>query len=68
MRSKTLLSAVFTSLGVVMLVAAIFASTAISASKPAAKPTSKSRVVFESSQKPFGTDVVPFPVVVAVTM
>jgi len=41
MRRKTLLSAVFTSLGVVMLVAAIFASTATSASKPAAKPTSK---------------------------
>jgi ABC-type transport system substrate-binding protein len=41
MRRKTLLSAVFTSLGVVMLVAAIFASTATSASRPAAKPTSK---------------------------
>jgi peptide/nickel transport system substrate-binding protein len=41
MRSKTLLSAVFASLGVVMLVAAIFASTATSASKPAAKPASK---------------------------
>lgn len=41
MRSRTLLSAVFASLGVVMLVAAIFASTASSASKPAAKPTSK---------------------------
>ena len=41
MRSKTLLSAVFASLGVVMLVAAIFASTASSASRPAAKPTSK---------------------------
>jgi peptide/nickel transport system substrate-binding protein len=41
MRSKTLLSAVFASLGVVMLVAAIFASTATSAAKPAAKPTSK---------------------------
>lgn len=41
MRSKTLLSAVFASLGVVMLVAAIFAATASSASKPAAKPTSK---------------------------
>jgi len=41
MRSKTLLSAVFASLGVVMLVAAIFASTATSASRPAAKPTSK---------------------------
>jgi peptide/nickel transport system substrate-binding protein len=41
MRRKTLLSAVFASLGVVMLVAAIFASTATSASKPAAKPASK---------------------------
>jgi len=41
MRRKTLLSAVFASLGVVMLVAAIFASTASSASKPAAKPASK---------------------------
>ena len=41
MRSKTLLSAVFAGLGVVMLVAAIFASTASSASRPAAKPTSK---------------------------
>jgi peptide/nickel transport system substrate-binding protein len=41
MRRRTLLSAVFTSLGVVMLVAAIFASTATSASKPAAKPASK---------------------------
>ncbi len=41
MRRKTLLSAVFTSLGVVMLVAAMFASTASSASRPAAKPTSK---------------------------
>jgi peptide/nickel transport system substrate-binding protein len=41
MRSKTLLSAVFASLGVVMLVAAIFASTASSASRPAAKPASK---------------------------
>src|SRR5215813_1050331 len=41
MRSKTLLSAVFASLGVVMLVAAIFASTASSSSRPAAKPTSK---------------------------
>ena len=41
MRRKTLLSAVFASLGVMMLVAAIFASTATSASKPAAKPVSK---------------------------
>jgi peptide/nickel transport system substrate-binding protein len=41
MRRKTLLSAVFASLGVMMLVAAIFASTASSASKPAAKPASK---------------------------
>jgi peptide/nickel transport system substrate-binding protein len=41
MRSKTLLSAVFASLGLVMLVAAVFAATASSASKPAAKPTSK---------------------------
>ena len=41
MRRRTLLSAVFASLGVVMLVAAIFASTASSASKPAAKPASK---------------------------
>ena len=41
MPRKTLLSAVFASLGVVMLVAAIFASTASSASKPAAKPASK---------------------------
>jgi len=41
MRSKTLLSAVFASLGVVMLVAAIFAATASSASKPSAKPVSK---------------------------
>jgi peptide/nickel transport system substrate-binding protein len=41
MRSKTLLSAVFASLGVMMLVAAIFAGTATSARKPAAKPASK---------------------------
>jgi peptide/nickel transport system substrate-binding protein len=41
MRSKTLLSAVFASLGVMMIVAAIFAGTASSASKPAAKPVSK---------------------------
>ena len=41
MRSKALLSAVFASLGVMMLVAAIFAGTASSASKPAAKPASK---------------------------
>jgi peptide/nickel transport system substrate-binding protein len=41
MRRKTLLSAVFATMGVVMLVAAIFASTATSASRPTAKPASK---------------------------
>jgi peptide/nickel transport system substrate-binding protein len=41
MPKKTLLSAVFASLGVVMIVAAIFAGSAVSASKPSAKPVSK---------------------------
>ena len=41
MRRKTLLSAVFASLGVVMLVTAVFASTASSAPRVSAKPVSK---------------------------
>jgi hypothetical protein len=39
MRSKMLLSAATAALGVVMLVAAIFASTASAGSRPAARPT-----------------------------
>ncbi len=41
MPRKTMLSAAFAGLGLVMIVAAIFAGTASSASKPAAKPASK---------------------------
>ena len=41
MPRKTLLSAVFAALGVMMLVAAIFAGDRRSARKPAAKPASK---------------------------